>query len=277
MLLAILYCLDRNWNFLLCSKFSNLAIEHGWRDYFLPFCREVNHPALRRAMIFRKPSPLVKSLLTVQRACLCGRLGRPYFLTYEKWGEIWNSSFRNRTFQVFDGAPLDAHAACRRILASIWRFNSETSESICNLTAKYITNIHPYSTIQVRRGDKITESPYYPTRAYLDQLLEHCADSRRVFVMTDDYEVMRELERTQPRIQFFSLCTPSQCGHSQAAFNSMGKASRKSAILQLLAEIEIARYGQCFVGTFSSNIGRLVSLLRPDASTLAVDARRAYV
>lgn len=40
MLFAMLYCLDNKIEFKLSSKYSNIAFEKGWTDYFESFCDE---------------------------------------------------------------------------------------------------------------------------------------------------------------------------------------------------------------------------------------------
>ena len=47
MLLAILYCRRNNIQFYLSSKGANFAYSCGWRDYFEPFCKELNIPYQR--------------------------------------------------------------------------------------------------------------------------------------------------------------------------------------------------------------------------------------
>ena len=41
MVLAIIYCLQYRVKFSLCSSDANFRVRDGWRDYFVPFCDEV--------------------------------------------------------------------------------------------------------------------------------------------------------------------------------------------------------------------------------------------
>ena len=277
MLLAILYCLDKGYNFLLYSRSSNLSYKHGWRDYFLPFCHEVDHFALRRALIFNKRTLFVRSILAVQRACLLLAIPGPFFLTQDKWGEIWNSNFQGKRFFMGPDFDIDSYTACRTILLAIWRLNSTIQYAVTRIESEGIAGNAPYCTIHIRRGDKVSEAAHVPIHKYMEKVREVNPGIVKVFVMTDDFHVIQDLAKEYPSVQFSTLCAQDRTGHIQQYFNRASKTYRRAEICRLLAELEIARKGDFFVGTSSSNIGRLVCLLRGNETTHGIDDPKAVI
>jgi hypothetical protein len=73
------------------------------------------------------------------------------------------------------------------------------------------------------------------------------------------------------RSELFSLCESSSRGHDQRRFNKGSPELRKESTIRLLAELNMARGSEFFVGTFSSNIARFVALLRGRESIYSVD------
>jgi hypothetical protein len=277
MILAVLYCMDRDYHFMLYSKTSNISCCHGWRDYFLPFCDEIDHFALRRAHLFSRKGFRHRMVLAIEKAKLRFSLPRPFFLMTEKWNEICNGSFTDQRFSIAGRINVDCHTACQSILHSIWRFNPETNQAVSGLTAQFADDSTSYCSIHIRRGDKIKEAPHTAVQDYLEKIRAVNPNLKKVFVMTDDYTVVDELKNGRSDLSFHSLCPPNRQGHLQKIFNKAPKETRRAEILRLLAELEMARNGEFFVGTYSSNITRLISLLRGRETTYSVDIPHVMV
>ena len=158
-------------------------------------------------------------------------------------------------------------------LGRIWKFNDETSEAIAELRKGLALSADNYFTVQIRRGDKKSEADTFALHEYIRLAKRFNAMRERTtcLVMTDDYSVITELRTAYPEYQFVSLCPKSDRGHEQAAFNSLSPGLRRQRTLALLAELSMATEGSFFVGTFSSNIGRFVALLRGLETTYSVD------
>ena len=125
-----------------------------------------------------------------------------------------------------------------------------------------------FAALHVRRTDKKIETRRSSSCLYLGKLSHLAyktgltgADALYIFVATDDPAVLRELRRCPPppevkkpqAYRFVSLVegwrAPSRgFGHEQ--------------LLRLWAEVEVLCQARAVVGTFSSNLGRLVQLLR---------------
>mmetsp|Transcript_18195 Transcript_18195/g.63952 ORF Transcript_18195/g.63952 Transcript_18195/m.63952 type:complete len:90 (+) Transcript_18195:684-953(+) len=67
-----------------------------------------------------------------------------------------------------------------------------------------------------------------------------------------------------------SVPNPLVRGHWQAEFNSLSAEDRRSMTLEFLADVQVMRAAKALVCTHSSNVGRLVALLR-DGPTVSLD------
>ncbi len=272
MLLAAVYALEQDCRFVLCSKYSNIAREHGWRDYFEPFCNESAAFPLSRSLIFLKRGLSYRWLLELQRRLLQPALGSRLRLTPEVWDQIYTEEFCRRTIALpGSGKAMPVSELCRRIAAEIWRFTPEINEHIEATAARLLPAKRSYGTLHIRRGDKITEAEHTAVDAYLAKLDEVGDSANLIFVMTDDYRVVEELRRRRPAGEYVSLCSPHDSGHDQRLFNERTPEERYAATLQLVTELEIAARGEYFIGTFSSNVGRFMALLGDRQQTFGID------
>lgn len=136
-----------------------------------------------------------------------------------------------------------------------------------------------FVAIHIRRGDKIREVRPVSLRAYADAVTLLARAGEQVFVATDDGSViehMRELLR--PRHEVFTLgSVGGRKGHRQGQVNRASVARRYELTLDLLAEIELMRRARVFIATFSSNLARLVHVLRTadERNSISLDDRWA--
>lgn len=271
MLLGALYSLEHDYNFMLYSRTWNASACAGWSDYFLGFCDEVDHIALRYACIFRRPRLHWRMAFAVRKAVLTRVLPVPFCFTNEIFPSVRQPEYKQRRFAAGTAAETDLFGACRRILLEIWKHNAATAQAIARIQAPVMQDETSYCTIHIRRGDKKTETPYVPIEKYIETVQAVNARIERVFVMTDDYAVFEQVKEQYSQFDFVTLCPQDRRGHLQSRFNKHTQAQRKMETLLLLTELEIARKGGFFVGTFSSNLGNMVALLRGKETTHSVD------
>lgn len=128
-----------------------------------------------------------------------------------------------------------------------------------------------FAALHIRRGDKIYEASYQDECKYAKRLARMCLDQchdLKIFVATDDLNVLHALRD----------CLPSKrYGWMFNHFSgNPGRGSSRQVHDRLYAEILIMVRANWTVGTFSSNVDRLVQMLRFDkeAGTMqGVDGR----
>ena len=100
MILAILYCLKHNINFVLYSKKANFGIDKGWQDYFMPFCEETED--IRHSKYNIRQSCMVPelSLLKKMKVDWFKFQTKTTYLTYELWDKFHSRNFENENFNL---------------------------------------------------------------------------------------------------------------------------------------------------------------------------------
>lgn len=136
-----------------------------------------------------------------------------------------------------------------------------------------------YICIQVRRGDKVNEKPSWTSdwgrgeadrfefETYVEKWLEAVnlevvPDDWNLFIMTDDYKVIGEFENfkqkypTHPRM--WTLCQEHFDGYSVLQITKDKYQYSEQEMIDLFAEMEIAKKANWFIGTQSSHVWRYI-------------------
>jgi hypothetical protein len=136
-----------------------------------------------------------------------------------------------------------------------------------------------HAGIHIRSGDKITygEMQSIPMKSYLDELNRMLSgiDAPVIFVMTDNYTLLQELQTISPASwKYITYTDKSQNGHVQAEFNLMDFKKREQGYIQFLVELEIMRQLPRLIITYTSNIGRYLFLMkRKDTEVVSLDMK----
>jgi hypothetical protein len=105
----------------------------------------------------------------------------------------------------------------RLIVPEIYRYNENTRTKIMSKMGEFNLIGRSYDSIFIRRGDKLGwESKYIPTEKYLDVLLKRNPWCKCIFVQTDDYNSVSDLEKLVEErgleIEIKTLCHEDQRG-----------------------------------------------------------------
>jgi hypothetical protein len=104
------------------------------------------------------------------------------------------------------------------ILDDFYLYNEEIREKIEEKKRELnLEEEGSYDSIYIRHGDKLcAESRYYPTENYVDLLLLKNPDCRRIFLQTDDYNCVLDLQRYIQQkglnIELIHFCDPNLKG-----------------------------------------------------------------
>lgn len=274
MLLGILHCALRNWNFTLASRSPALPGE-GWRGTFESFCSEFDHPLVA---LFdgrsTSDSPFYRNLRGRARGALLHVVGYAWFPGTRFMVDEWDSLRRlqeARTVRFEDAsgntdAPL--RDALRAIHQVVWR-PSPAARRFIEAEIARAAMPRSYVGLHIRRGDKETEAAHTPVRQYVEKI-EQLTPLKDLFLLTDDFRVVAELKSLKPDWRVFCRCEPNQFGYSHSGFAAQPSEVRRQRTWQLLADVEALARSEVFVGTFSSAVGEFLGIARP-AGTHAVD------
>ena len=164
-------------------------------------------------------------------------------------------------------------AAIGIIYRGIFRFTPKMQAHADAKKAELGFEDAPYIAIHIRRGDKRTEVEHAQTSDYIAKLDEiNVTGITNIFLASDDYDAVQDFVALAPKgLNIKTFCKEtSRGGYSQYFFDKQLSASRFADTMDLLAEIDIMRNADDFIGTFTSNIGRTVSFLRPTQETHSI-------
>lgn len=273
MIFAILYCLKYEYKFILYSKDANFSHKTGWNDYFLPFCKETTF-AIHKYYNTRNYKPIVrKRHLIIWK--IYRLLNKKTLLTYQLWDKYYCEDFDK---MIFDIPQLGIHGNLREasliITQMIYRFNDETLKEIESYTSS-ITLPNKYISMQIRRGDKVTECSLRPIEDYFD-VAKKVSDNRDLFVLTDDYNVIKEVKNTYTDWQITTLTTPDEEGYNHETFTMIPKEKKKQKIIKLFSSIEIIRKSQLFIGTYTANVGLFLGIIMPFDKVISIQRKEWF-
>ena len=130
-----------------------------------------------------------------------------------------------------------------------------------------LTQMKPYIAVHIRRGDKVAgrikEAEATEVSEYIAKVKNINSGITNIFVATDDFMVVEEFQSRCPsEWHVFSLSSPERQGYDLLKFNTESGSRRKREMVELFVDMHFLSKAEAFVGTYSSNMGRLVALLR---------------
>ena len=192
--------------------------------------------------------------------------------------------YRPQIKEMFDSGSVDFYLQLAHHMCPNLQFNADTQEEISEQLKINGIPRHVSVGFHIRRGDKVAagESPAYAAETYVQKLL---AVSKRIsrietcFLATDDASVVGELQAAltqhQVRCQLYTLMQQQPTQSSPVATNEWKKMSQSvSMTIPFLAEMSMLIRASVFIGTFNSNLGTLVSILRSCDAWGEVDEKK---
>jgi hypothetical protein len=128
-----------------------------------------------------------------------------------------------------------------------------------------------YLAINVRRGDKVIEHAYVGNDCYAERINSLALGIRSIFIATDDGRVIPEISQVMPDYEFISLAERNSKGYVHSDFKSLPSAERRRRILRLLAELELMRDANLFIGSKTTNVSWMANAHRGGEGVIWVD------
>lgn len=248
LIFMILYCLEHKIQFKLYSDDANFGIEKGWQDYFEPFCEEVHerfhriynrHPhyvswrKIVNADSYKMSCSLLRwrlksdLLIGVSKCIRFFQEGKSFdYYTHDLFEKI---SVKNKRYYVpeldIDGDYIQAYNVIYNI---IYRFKKTVKEEICSLIEGFSLP-EQYVGCQIRGGDKFIEYDLLSVDLYLRKIKE-VTDLKNVFVLTDDYEIIKCLRKMAPEYNWFTFCQSDEKGYYNSAFSKTDPLIKRKRI-----------------------------------------------
>lgn len=279
MTLAVVYCLHHKIQFNLHSSNANFRLNKGWQDYFLPFCPEQENRLLdtynkRYEIIYKtnftKPRRMYRKVDYKLKIGWTKIKSNANYLTFDLWDEILNRKLERFHYFIPElNINGDLQHACNKVIDFIWRFKPQTESNI-NQIINGLSLPEEYIGFQIRRGDKNAEHKHTPIDNYIFEAAKR-SSIRNAFVLTDDFEVIEKLKTAYPEWNFYTLCRETEKGYTHNSFYNNERSHIYNGIIRLLANIEILRQSELFIGTFSANPSMFLGMIMDKNKTISVD------
>lgn len=262
MLIALVFCLEHGLQFRLYSENSNFG-DDIWNDYFLPFTKHstaASHFLFNeRPYIHKRPYTLsVQELFSIKKEL------SQQFLTQDVWPYIRDKSTYN-VYRFVDTPYVKGNltAVTSTLIECIWKYNKYANSKIINLI-KSLEIPKNYGAMFIRRGDKNIEAPYEEIKKYFDKMDGVSGGyNLPIFVSSDDFNVIQEIKNLYPERDIYSFHFEQDSGYFMGDFiSNYTKVEQKEKIIQLLAQIEVLKRADFFVGTYSTNVAVFVGMAR---------------
>lgn len=263
---AAIYAHQHNLQLVLDNSAFGFKYDKGWEDYFIPFCESYQ--------------PLMEEQVEIH----CDPDTNKLFL-----GEL-----RKHEPQTLQLGPISIQGfeEMLRFFCLMLCQPIEEIKIAATQKASELNLLGDFLAIHIRRGDKVGwEDVFYPADIYLDYLKKRKGSGLPVFVMSDDYKVIEEVEKAIAELQIDmpvrTLCLPKYRGFDVFAlrekklaykFNEVNKKEGADDFLEdtyenafnLVMESIIAAKSKVFVGTALSNVSLAVNWMhqRPDLCIL---------
>lgn len=272
MIFYILYCLENHIEFKLYSKDANFGYKNGWKDYFEPFTDEVyeqyhsylnRHPSgmSLKYILSCKSSTLLKWKIKNEFIIFCANLLKNFvfknrfdYYTHNLFSHIEHKN------KIYDNAFVsgDYIKSYNKVFDLLWRFNKSTHSRIEELI-RGISLPDDYISCQIRGGDKYIEYDLLSIDIYLSKIKE-VSSLKDVFVLTDDYRIIEQLQKNAPDYNWYTLCEKSQRGYYNTAFSKSDPLKKKEQMIRLFASVDLLCRSTIFVGTITATPSCVVGI-----------------
>lgn len=270
LLFAVLYCLKNKYQFVLYSKDAQFAFGNGWNEFFEDFCPEFNNNFVGKCIGRDYISNSKKNIICHAYKLLSGNriLNDTYWFCRSSW-------FEKETFDIPElGIKGGIKEALKVIIPIVYRFNDKYT----SLIREFINNVGlpmDYVSFHVRGGDKITERDLITPQTYLE-LSAKKNDCRNAFVFTDDYSLYLQLKDANPEWNIYTSAFEYETGFVNSHFLAKSHDQLQNELVKIFASVEIILKSELFIGTYSSNPGLFIGMLK-DNQMIGLDNERWYI
>lgn len=247
MLIAMLYCYVHRIKFILYADDASFAGEHGWNEFFVPFCPQ-NHDKLNQKYNGRYREEGVKhsvgsKILKVRNCvnyltsdifsiCSDGPYGNED--TYAKWDEFGINGDISQEFTKLRNVAL--------------RYNRKTFMKI-KKTIRELKLPDHYCSVQFRGGDKTLEvRNQMNVDCVIARIKESSIKINNIFIFTDDFSYIEEIREKCPEWEIYTLTKENEHGYNNAEFCKVSWALKHKEMIKLFAMVEICIHSDIHFG-----------------------------
>ena len=264
--LAILYARHHQQYLGLNTWLWNSRIKKGWEDYFEPTLDCSNNPFSAQDKVYTNEKPWIgkiyykpKEFFSFYYRLVLNHIYHFLHPNHLMTKDIFED-MRSKEF-IHDVLGRNAFILMASSFKQMYALNKDTKDYLTQITDS-LRLPADYIGVHIRRGDKITSKEMQEIRLdkYINTIVNYKSISSNVYIATDDTSIINGIkEKLCPHgFNIFYNCQNQSTGFCEADFNNASKQARKEETLNVLLDMEILIHSSYFIGTYTSNLSRVV-------------------
>lgn len=277
LVLAVVYAKYNDEELIVNTRNWNARVEKGWRDYFESTLPDSNSLICSQYRIYTKEKPWWGNIYYNPSAFFrhyAFYMMNRIFLLFHPDTELGDDVFMKMRSKEFVEKYEDVRNEYSLELKRVLKFNLKTINYIQNEKNK-LNLPEYYIGVHIRRGDKIAscEMEEVSLTKYVDAIKDKRHISHNVFIATDDVSVIDGLRSALDKDGFSVYWNTAvvQNGFDESLFNNKDKRSRYIDTLNMFLDMDILAHSLFFIGTYTSNVSRIVPLYIGFEKSLSLD------
>lgn len=218
------------------------------------------------------------------------RQGTPFFIEHDNWHytykDGWHDYFKSLTVfnkdEHFDSIERIGINPRNEVMKSFTVADQVEAvkdtfilnDDLQSRVDAYVKDLGEYTSLYVRRGDKVNEMPLVS----LDDILAQTTirdDGRSIFVQTDDYSVVKDMMSKFPSCKIKTLTKEGAGGSNNFDMVKWSPDDRKAHTEELLMSCAITARAKEGWTYYMSNVGHTIKLLGYDVMHVYTDNKAA--
>lgn len=264
--LAIVYARHYHLELILNTWLWNSRTKKGWKDYFEPTLNCSNNPFSAQDKVYTNEKPWIgkiyykpKEFFTFYYRLFLNNLYHIVFPHYLLTKDIFED-MRSKEF-IYDILGKDAFSSMASSFKQMYILNKSTRNHLKQRIDGLSLPVD-YIGVHIRRGDKITskEMEKMDLDLYINTIIKYKDISKNVYIATDDTSIINEINE-KLCLHGFNIFYNSlnlSTGFNEAIFNHSSKQERREETLNVLLDMEVLIHSEFFIGTYTSNLSRVV-------------------
>ena len=264
--LAIVYAHHYRLDIKVNTWLWNSSLHKGWLDYFESTIESCNNPFSAQDKVYTKEKPWIgkvyykpqeffsfyyRFFLNNIYSFICPR----DILTKDVFEDMRSEHFIHKVLGD------DAFNEMATTFKKMYKLSKKTKRIISE-RRKELRLPHKYIGIHIRRGDKITSQEMDDLHLddYITTLLQHINICNNIYIATDDANCIQYIKQKlgNQNINIY-YNNRNQChGFNESEFNHASKSSKYQETINVLFDMEILIHAAFFIGTYTSNLSRVV-------------------
>jgi len=213
-------------------------------------------------------------------------IGKPFFIENNKeWP--WQYTYKNGWHDYFKSlTPYTGHSGNVAIYTHTHPYISELpfekytsaikeifvlNDDLEKRVQEFISDMgSPYKAVYIRRGDKVSGPEKEMDATNVAELIKTMgiADNDKLFVMSDDYAVVKEIKGLLPNVKVFTLTPAESNGSVIHDLRAMSTDDMKKHAEELFMSIQICFKAEKAWVDNRSNLGRFIKMGSPNTVVL---------